>query len=96
MPTKAEEVLGRDARSDTDHDQVFELLTRSEARVSGVRHDEKTCSGTLTLGTGREPAFGDLTPGASRSGRWSIEEVAVLAHEIGKTDGCTARDVGHS
>ncbi|KOU19138.1 hypothetical protein ADK52_29285 [Streptomyces sp. WM6372] len=42
-----------DARSDTEHDQVVELLTRSAARIPGAVYHEKTpCSGTLQLGSG--------------------------------------------
>ncbi|MEW2516400.1 hypothetical protein [Streptomyces sp. NPDC046870] len=50
-----------DARSDTDHDQVVELLTRSEARIPGARYHEKTrCSGTLALGTGKAQLISTL------------------------------------
>ncbi len=42
-----------DARSDTEHDQVVELLTRSAARIPGATYREKTpCCGTLQLGAG--------------------------------------------
>ncbi|WUW24232.1 hypothetical protein OG521_27100 [Streptomyces sp. NBC_01463] len=41
-----------DSHPDTDHSQVADLLTRSEARIPGARYHPKTpYSGTLELGT---------------------------------------------
>ncbi|MGW9454321.1 hypothetical protein [Streptomyces sp. NPDC055632] len=50
-PTRSDRLIW-DAHSDTDHDRVVELLTRSEARIPGARYREKTpSSGTLELGS---------------------------------------------
>ncbi|MFE2736241.1 hypothetical protein [Streptomyces sp. NPDC059349] len=51
-PTHSDRLIW-DAHSDTVHDRVVELLTRSKARIPGARYREKTpCSGTLELGSG--------------------------------------------
>ncbi|MEV5342868.1 hypothetical protein AB0K93_30985 [Streptomyces sp. NPDC052676] len=52
-PTRSDRLIW-DARSETEHDQVVELLTRSAARIPGAVYREKApCSGTLQLGSGR-------------------------------------------
>ncbi|MFC8835933.1 hypothetical protein ACFT8V_22490 [Streptomyces griseoincarnatus] len=51
-PTRPDRLIG-DTHSDTEHDHVVELLTRSAARIPGAVYRPSTsCSGTIQLGSG--------------------------------------------
>ncbi|MGA5082832.1 hypothetical protein [Streptomyces sp. NRRL S-1314] len=51
-PTRPDRLIW-DTHSDTAHDHVVELLTRSAARIPGAVHRPSTpCSGTIQLGSG--------------------------------------------